>query len=200
MIKLTIEEQKVASNIVSKGLEKAAESLSFFLKEDVVVDHIDNDACDISYTLSILPRNRTNIHLMTTAIMGEMKGVCCLVFSEEEATLIKKNALPEELHNDEAAMKEMGEAFLLELDNIISAAVITEFANKLTTRIFGDVPGLKIVDEEEMLNYFSQQMEEEMLFLNFKAGFKSNTVDFTPEFIWLFDSSFAEKVKNVEEK
>jgi chemotaxis protein CheY-P-specific phosphatase CheC len=195
MTNLTTEEQAIAAEIVYKGLAKAAESLSFFLKESVEVANIDNDTCDVAYNLNIEKKNRTDIHLMTTAIMGEMKGLCCLVFSKEEADLIKKAALPEEIHNDEQAMKEIGEGFLLELDNIISASVITEFANSLETRIFGDVPGLKVLDEDEMFEYLNQQVEEEMFFLNFKANFKSDKVDFAPEFIWMFDNSFAEKVK-----
>ena len=200
MINLTTEEQSVAAKIVADGLAKAAESLSFFLKEQVEVAHIDNEECDIGYTLNIERKDRVDIHLMSTAIMGEMKGLCCLVFSKEEADLVKKAALPEELHNDEQAMKEMGEAFLLELDNIISAAVITEFANRLESRIFGDVPGLEVLDEKGMFEYLNQQAREEMFFLNFKASFKSNIVDFVPEFIWMFDSSFAEKVKQVAQK
>ena len=49
-----------------------------------------------------------------------MKGICCLIFSEEEANHLRSAALPPEILNSPEMMAEMSDGIMLEVDNIIS--------------------------------------------------------------------------------
>ena len=133
---------------------------------------------------------------MITKVIGELNGVCCLIFSEEEADQLRNTALPPEVLNSPEMMAEMSDGIMLEVDNIISASVITQFSNLLKVKIYGGVPALRKVDSTELEKYLQEEINNEMYLVSFKTKFKSSHVSFAPEFIWLFDNTFVESIKN----
>ena len=136
---------------------------------------------------------------MITKVIGELKGVCCLIFSEEEADQLRNTALPPEVLNSPEMMAEMSDGIMLEVDNIISASVITQFSNMLKVKIYGGVPELRKVNSTELESYLQEEINNEMYLVSFKTKFKSSHVSFAPEFIWLFDNTFVESIKNYSE-
>ncbi|MBY0426214.1 MAG: hypothetical protein K2Q22_11300, partial [Cytophagales bacterium] len=86
-----------------------------------------------------------------------------------------------------ASNQALNEAFLLEIDNIISASVITELSNALNLRIYGDVPKLFKVNSKELIDFMSSKIEKHdpssMIFGNTTFQFdKQDSVH--PQFIW----------------
>jgi len=195
MKNLSKEHKAAAKSIISAGLVKAAESLSFFMQEQITIDNTDEDClgCD---PLDLARKDQENIHVLVTKVIGEIGGVCCLIFSEEEAELLRTIALPEEIRSNEAMMAEMADGILLEVDNIISASVISQFSNLLKVRIFGDVPQLFKMNYTEMIDYLKAEISNELYLVSFKTNFHSSKVQFKPEFLWLFNETFMEHVIN----
>jgi chemotaxis protein CheY-P-specific phosphatase CheC len=195
MITFNTQEMQTARNIISAGLVKAAESLSFFMNETITLNEVDQDDQFSVHAIEIEKKNQSNIHLMITKVIGELNVVCCLIFSEEEADQLRNTALPPEVLNSPEMMAEMSDGIMLEVDNIISASVITQFSNMLKVKIYGGVPALRKVDSVELENYLQNEINNELYLISFKTKFKSSHVSFAPEFIWLFDNTFVESIK-----
>ncbi|NDF59933.1 MAG: hypothetical protein EB100_02535 [Crocinitomicaceae bacterium] len=197
MEKLTPSEVDLAREIISQGLVKAAESLSFFMNETISLHDFDAENQLTAANLEFKKKDQTNIQLLITKVIGDLNGVCCLIFSEEEANQLRKSALPPEILESPEMMAEMSDGILLEVDNIISASVITQFSNILKVKIHGGVPSLKKVNSQELENYFKEEINNELYLISFKTSFKSSHVSFAPEFVWLFDDSFIHHIKKL---
>jgi chemotaxis protein CheY-P-specific phosphatase CheC len=197
MEKLSPQEIDVARDIISQGLVKAAESLSFFMNETISLQEFEDENQFSIPHLEISKKGQSNIQLLITKVIGDLKGVCCLIFSEEEANQLRSSALPPEILESPEMMAEMSDGILLEVDNIISASVITQFSNILKVKIHGGVPALKKVNSEELENFFHEEINNELYLISFKTSFKSSHVSFAPEFIWLFDTTFVDCIKNI---
>lgn len=188
-------ELQTAKEIVTAGLTKAAESLSFFMKEPISLDGVNfNNPADAAVLTN---KKGENINLLLTEIIGELNGICCLLFTEDEANKLRHAALPPEIINDSALMTEMRDGILLEVDNIISAAVITQFSNILNRKMHGGVPRIKKISHESINKFIREKLEKDMLIVNFNTHFSSSTINFSPQFIWLFDHSFSQSIANV---
>ena len=92
----------------------------------------------------------------------------------------------------------MTDAILLEIDNIITASVVTQFANILQLKLYGGVPQLDILPQN-VLNPFLNENNKKDHFniIYFNSHFITNHLDINPEFIWLLDDKFFEGVKNI---
>lgn len=185
-----------AKTIINQGLSKAAESLSFFMKEEISFKELSFSINKLNNSIDFTSKFGENIHLLITNVIGELKGVCCLIFSEEEADKLRHTALPKEIIENPALMAEMSDAIMLEVDNIISASVITQFSNILNHKIYGGVPELKKLTVQEMNEYASTNFLKEMYIINFKTQFQSSHLNFNPEFVWLFDNTFLDSIKS----
>jgi len=196
MIELTKKEATVAREIIAKGLGKAAESLTFFMNEPITLKDFKGDELLENPQIALNKKSEEkNILLLTTKVIGELKGVCCLVFSEEEADHLRRASLPPEILNSPEVMSEMSDGIMLEVDNIISASVITEFSNMLKVKIYGGVPDLKRVNYSEMETIIQDDIDNELYLISFKTSFESSKVAFNPEFLWLFDKTFTDTIK-----
>ena len=193
---LTSQEIDVARTIISAGLVKSAESLSFFMNETITLKDFDAEKYLDNPTLELSKKDENNIHLLTTKVIGEMKGICCLIFSEEEADHLRQAALPQEILDSPEMMEEMSDGIMLEVDNIISASVITQFSNLLKVKIHGGVPSLKKVTSKEMEEFITGEVDQELYLISFKTSFESSKANFNPEFVWLFDNTFIDCIKN----
>ncbi len=188
-------ETDVAKEIINIGLGKAADSLSFFSQQKVIIRSSElilkntNEAKDLS------KKTGDNIHVLTTDIVGELNGVCFLIFNEKEVNKLLKISLPASILEDEEQKLIMSEAILKEADNIISASVITQFSNLLKFNIHGGIPNLDIISEKEVLPFLLSRAADSKYFLQISAQFHTEEVDFSPEFIWFLDAKFIDGIK-----
>lgn len=195
MEKISQHELNAASAIINAGLLKAAESLSFFMKETISLDEMDYSFNKASDPADFISKKGNNIHLLLTEVIGELRGVCCLLFTEDEANKLRYTALPPEITSNPEMMSEMSDGILLEVDNIISASVITQFSNILKHKIHGGIPSLKKWSADDINQYIKGKLEGDMLIMSFNTHFVSSKLDFSPQFLWLFDNSFANSIK-----
>ncbi|MGH1335944.1 MAG: hypothetical protein ACRBFS_07430 [Aureispira sp.] len=196
---LNAKELQTAKEVVYNGLQHAAEALSFFMKQPMAVVEMDVSDIALESQGPVSVFKGADAHLLTTDLVGEVEGFCCLIFSKEEAHLLQNSALPPEILNNEEMAAPMREAILLEADNIIAAAVITQFSNLLKRKMHGDVPKLFRLSEEGLQNFIKERLEEGVHVLTFNAELKADKASFSPVFLWFMKEPFIIDIKQLSE-
>ena len=192
-------ELDITKEIINIGIAKAADSLSFFINTKTMIRLLQVDVqvnADEYFPLSRKYPTRKN-YLLTTEIRGELKGKAYLFFNEEEAEKVVSTNLPDSIKNDPVQKAAMTEAFLLEIDNIITASVITQFSNMFQRKVYGDVPSLNILPGNEINSFLSSNHKKGMNLIYFNAQFITGSLEINPEFIWLMDDSFYAEIKKI---
>lgn len=190
-------EIQMAESIINRGLSSAAETLSFFMKEPIVVEQIGVNNLGIADKTPLKLQCTGKAHLLTTEVVGDLEGFCCLIFTEKEAELLQKAALPPEVIDDPVLFETMKDAILLEVDNIIAAAVITQFANLLNRKMHGAVPELSSIDASNFETFIQNFLNAQSHVINFKAKFSAKEKSFSPMFLWFMNESFIDDIKNI---
>ena len=122
--------------------------------------------------------------LFTTEVFGDVTGKSYLLISDEEFALLT-HGIPDS--------KDPGinlkEEFAKELDNILSASVITRLSNELKRKMYGDIPILvgKVHGRIEDIIYddFSEQAKD--VYINSGHFSFSERPTLRPLFIWVVD-------------
>lgn len=194
---LNTKELQTAKEVVYNGLQHAAEALSFFIKQPLSVVQMDVTDLVLESKGPVPVSKGEGAYLLTTDLVGEVEGFCCLIFSKEEAHLLQNTALPAEVLADEAMAATMREAILLEVDNIIAAAVITQFSNLLQRKMHGDVPKLRQLSEQGLQDFIQERLEEGVHVLTFNAKLKAAQDSFSPAFLWFMKEPFIVDIKRL---
>lgn len=124
--------------------------------------------------------------LLTTEIFGDITGKSYLFLSDKEMDLLTVG-----IPVGKDASINLKEEFLKELDNILSASVITKLSNELKVKMYGNIPLLqgktlaKIEDTIE--DDFSEQTEA--IYINAISFFIEGHPEMKPGFVWVLDSS-----------
>jgi chemotaxis protein CheY-P-specific phosphatase CheC len=189
-------EVEVATKLINDGLAMAKTSMEQILQSPITLKKVDFgiDKEDVSKFRS----DANNVNLIKTELLGELKGSCFLVFSESDVEKINKKCLPVNiLEDDSEESKMMMLGFLTEIDNMVAAAVITEFANFLGVDIFGNVPSLHVLAKDKVNDFLAEETTSFDSVIHFKALFKGEELDISPDFIWIFNEKFMDKIKEV---
>jgi chemotaxis protein CheY-P-specific phosphatase CheC len=124
--------------------------------------------------------------LLTTEIFGDISGKSYL-FLSENAMEILTSSIPS-CKNSSTNLKE---EFIKELDNILSAAVITKLSNALTKRMCGDVPVLieKVNSHlNDIINDDFSEVTDEVYINSIYFTFDDHN-GIHPLFVWVLDKS-----------
>lgn len=195
---MDINEQKTANEIVNLGLKKAAESMAFFTKESVRIEAEDVKRESISKIDEIFACRTDELQfVLTTEIKGELSGICYLIFSEAEVERILGVALPESIRSVPEKLQVMGDAILLEMDNIIVASVVTQFSNSFNYKMYGDVPRLSKATCDELKKLMKEENTGKEHFIYFKSEMHTEKLDISPDFVWMLDDKFMDGVKDI---
>ena len=189
-------ELKVATKLIFEGLSMAKSSMEMILQSPISIEQIEYGASDMD--VSKFGGDDSEVHVIKTALMGELKGTSHLIFSEREVSKLYESCLPASIVKDdskESTIMKLG--FLTEIDNMVSAAVITEFSNFLGVEIYGNVPSLKVIKASEIDSYLEEESSELEQIIHFKAVFHGKELDICPDFIWVFHNKFVDKIKDL---
>ncbi|MEP0367955.1 MAG: hypothetical protein ABJN36_19065 [Cyclobacteriaceae bacterium] len=196
--KLNQAELEVASKLVFDGMSMAKKSMEQILQSPISMVKVDYS----DKIKDALPRYakepEQSVHLIKTDLMGELKGMSHLIFTEDEVNKIYRACLPAtiiESQSAESKMMKMG--FLTEVDNMMAAAVITEFSNFLGLEIYGMVPSLDVISSRGINTYLEKQTSGFDSIIHFKANFQGMEMDISPDFIWVFHEEFMNKIKDL---
>jgi len=187
-------ELEAARFIINTGLQGAAKSLSFFMKDTVEVEkaEVNESLAEGDFYQKYL---REPIYVLSTKIVGELEGTCCLIFTQQEAKQFQEAALPKEVTDNPTMFDSMKDAILLEADNIIAASVITQFANLLGKNIHGAVPELKKITPHEFKALLDTYVDDDAYIIDFKTTFISPKEAFSPVFVWFLNQPFIDGIK-----
>lgn len=180
----------MAKSVIETAFNKAAESLSFFLKEEVSAEKSFIFSSEQISTERNTPGQQR--YLLSTRIFGDLKGVCFLILSQEEADRIKKESLPQMAVSEN---KKLEEALLLETDNIISAHAIAQFSRQLQINVFGAPPLLQILPGNLLREQLNKEAGNTSSAFCIKTKFKTHSPGFSAAFIWILESSFVELIR-----
>ncbi|MBL0741099.1 chemotaxis protein CheC [Chryseolinea lacunae] len=177
--------------VMNSGFQRAAVSFSKLINKDVRIVNSDATLLHGEEDFGGIAEEEGELNILITQIIGDISGKSFLIFNRDESQEIYK-ALNTKVSNDA-----LNEAFLLEIDNIISASVIAELSNFLSLEVYGDVPRLAKVQSKDLSAFVSQEMRSDepfsMIFCNttfqFEGGDKVH-----PQFIWKLSSKVFEKV------
>ncbi|WP_420318915.1 hypothetical protein [Ekhidna sp.] len=189
-------EMKIATKLIFDGLSMAKSSMEQILQSPLSIEQIDYVNAELDTQRFGGPEK--DVHLIKTELMGELKGTSHLIFSEAEVSKLYDSCLPESVAKDnskESTIMKLG--FLTEIDNMVSAAVITEFSNSLDMEIYGNVPSLKILKASELNDFIVKDSSEFESIIHFKAVFHGKELDICPDFIWVFHNKFVDKIKGL---
>lgn len=195
--RLNLVELDIMKEIITIGIAKAADSLSFFINEKVILK-LSDIKINIEHN-SPLSRKYPSAknYLLKTEIKGEIKGESYLLFNENESKKIAEKNFPKDAKINSSKKKLMTEAFLLEIDNIMTANVVTQFSNIFQKKIYGDVPSLFMLKGNEINKFLSENHNNELNVIYFNARFNTKSFEINPEFIFMMDDVFFENVKSV---
>lgn len=189
MDKISKELKPVAEEIFLKGYKKASQSFSSLSGDQVSIKNFElhfGEAPDL--LRKIIKTKKPSI--LITDIIGEAKGRSYLVFNEKDTQVV-----PEMLIQKMKSLQsnpDFAEIILKEVDNMVSAAVITEFSNQLKLKIYGDVPKI-IFPEQVNKNWLEAEIEhnQNMFAILSCANFAfEGNIKISPFFIWILDKEF----------
>ncbi len=174
------------------GYLNAASSLSVLVNKKFLFEgfyqtsyRIDSISLDTQYINSL-----GGLTLLTTEVFGDVHGKSYLFLSSHDCEVLTKN-IP---HSGNSKINFHRE-FLKEVDNILSAAVISKLSDGLNMKMYGDVPvWVGAVDEKiaQIINYDFQDRSSEVHVSNIHF-ICDGIPEVRPLFIWVMDAKLSAK-------
>lgn len=183
--------------IINKGYNRAATSFASMIGHKVTIDNKRIDILKDKDSLSNTFKNRANIVLVITSIIGSLRGESYLLLTKEEEDVICKMS-----RNAFGGGTSIENSLILkEIDNILSAAVITEFSNSLNIKIYGDVPHLFEINNVSEFNKTVGEDKEDDYYILANANFEfDGHLSICPVFVWRFEKKLVELIEAIEVK
>lgn len=186
----------IAREFINIGLAKAADSMSIFVKDKIWIRSFGVQLQQLQEITQISEKDGELLVVLKTELQGDVGGVCFLIFNTDDVKKISEVSLPKSVLEDPVKAKEMTKAFLMELDNIVSAAVVTQFANILTLKVHGGIPAYSEYSSHEIDDELRKEISQgsSLLFARVNLGVEGTSL--SPEFIWVLDEEFVLKVRS----
>lgn len=141
---------------------------------------------------SLFSRNDTSL-LITTDVFGDLSGKSYLLISEKEF-----DTLTREIRQSEDPEIDLKLEYAKELDNILSASVITALSNELHLRIYGDIPvvvGKVSGNMDDIIQEDFSGYPDEVYVTAVYFSFEDKPA-LTPFFIWVVNSKDLEGLES----
>lgn len=131
--------------------------------------------------------------MLTTEVFGDLSGKSYLLLSVDELEWITSK-----IPSHAAQRDNMTEEFIKEVNNILSAAVITWLSNHLGCRVYGHVPVLagRLNRSMEDVIHDDFRGSSEHVFVNSVSFFVENHPEVHPTFVWVIDAPLIAKTEH----
>jgi chemotaxis protein CheY-P-specific phosphatase CheC len=174
-------EEDIAKEIIQIGLSKAADALSFFVKDRVLVRPVDLNIGGDPALLAPEPTTGARMFLLGTELKGAIAGSAYLLFNEEDVAFMR----------DTQPLGAIGdEPLMLEVANILTAMVVTQFANILDQVMYGYVPYLEVLPDHNVAHRLKAAVPPGHDAVQFTATFYTDRIRLQPKFVWYMDAHF----------
>ena len=186
-ITLSRQELEFTTQLIEEAFAHSANAFSIFINLSVSIEALKVNE-EIKY-FDQMPTGE--VYSLASELKGDIKGRCYLNFSQEDANKLFKICLSENYRNSE----NMRNGILLELDNILTAAVVTVLSNKLKMSSYAYVPTLTKIDSNKIIEILNNDWIEDKLVFDFYTKFKIQDYTITSEFIWVLESKFINLIR-----
>lgn len=171
------------------GYSNATNSLSQMIKRKIQYNTLHSSLLkvdSINLQKQTINRQKGADVLITTELFGDVTGKSYLLLSQPEYDLITAG-IPE----SKDPTIDLREEFLKEVDNILSASVITRLSNQLNLRMYGDVPLSmgRVNGRLEDIIYDDFNEDNEELYVNTMCFVFDEHPSINPLFVWVLDES-----------
>jgi chemotaxis protein CheY-P-specific phosphatase CheC len=180
MKKLTTTQQDFIKNIIDEGLAHAAQSLSSITNRSF---HVHFTALSDS-NLIINFYDKDELFVLISDLHGEIKGKSLFILTKKQAEQIWNLLIPNSNNT------EMREAILLEIDNIVTASVVTKLANALKKKMYAGVPAMEVKDKDTLQKDILSYLSEDTIEMTSTTLLQAENLSISPTFIWIFAQDF----------
>lgn len=177
-------------NLIEKGLLRATDAFSNTIGEKVMLDQLLISGKKPGIKAG--EQNGLSQHyLLATEIIGDFRGTSYFLLSDKAAFEFLKNSISQ--HKSIAHREEFVIEYLKEIDNIISAAVITDLSDKTQAQMYGDIPQLSVINSDEFKKMIPEKisgdvkLQGESIWAHARLSL-SDQRDHLAHFMWHFDS------------
>lgn len=188
-------ELDVAKELLNIGLSKAADSMSFFTKQKVLLKGLNITFSQFNHK-ELFNKEGENFIITSSEIRGDVEGYTYLIYSENGGNTLAEISLPASIKNDPVQFNEMKRAILLEADNIITGSVTTQFSNMLGLNMYGLVPSDFIGNHKQVENHIFFRSKNGKYMIKCNAELVSDDSKINPEFLWFLDDAFIGAIKD----
>lgn len=168
--------------MMNMGFEKASESFSTLMGRKVSFAHSNTVLIQKEQEFPNLSGEQGQLIILTTEIIGGLSGRSYLILSEQEQAEICACVSP-----SRPVDQKFREALLMEIDNIVSACVISQLANQLSIEVYGDVPHVQYIRADEMQAVLKARIPQETasnILICTTTFLLDNHQHVHPQFIW----------------
>ncbi|MDN5203810.1 hypothetical protein QQ008_20635 [Fulvivirgaceae bacterium BMA10] len=190
---ISVKDREIAAYIIDQGYIRAAASFSTLVNQRVQIENLSiNTYTNADKVLQEIS-NEVKSTIILTEIIGDLAGESYLIFSEPEREQICAYCMKAFASGNGNKLED--ELILKEVDNILSAAVITEFSNQLQIQVFGDVP--KVISKESLFAEHPTAKSKNYFLLSNARFIFEDHLELSPKFLWRLDNHFIDMVKNM---
>lgn len=152
-------EKDLFREIANIGLSKAADSLASIAKDRVLLSVPDIHMAKPNSLVQIITDDEDGeeLFVVQSDIKGELEGKTLLLFSKVQADKFLSKTLETigDYEGSEAALKK---SLLLEISNIITGSIITQFANIFNIDIYSSVPKIPEHDLPKTIDQITKEL------------------------------------------
>jgi|GEM_PF-5453450 len=174
--------------LMNAGYAQAADSFSRFISRPVSLssDHLYFLNGSAQMGLLNIKHGKDPYVVLTTHLIGAVSGRSYLILGPVECQVIF-----DALKSDSMTLNDtLKDAMLLEMDNILSASVISRLSDALKLEIYGDVPMVQRFSGEELKQFMCSELERKntsSLVVN-TTFVLQGLEHIHPHFVWQLDS------------
>jgi hypothetical protein len=187
--------ESLLKTVFESGYSNAAASLSKFISDNIlgINFHYGFHKLGTREFSDLAFFNRTGANLLiTTEVFGDISGKSYLFLSEQDINVLTRGIGGSGNH-----IETLKDEFLTELDNILSASVITKISNELSMKVYGDIPILVGHTDASInsmiMDDFAKRLEE--IYVNAAFFTFENHPTVSPFFVWVVDGNILNTLK-----
>jgi chemotaxis protein CheY-P-specific phosphatase CheC len=195
---LTPLELDLIRELFSMGLASAADSLSMMTGCKIITQSLRIHGYQENSHVNFGLKSKRKVNIFTSYLKGDLAGVSFWTLGLRDSIRLSKLMLGSAGKNrSREAVMELREAVLLEMDNVITAAVVTRMANLLDKRLYGNVPGVEGVDRRKLQAFIQEKVEPIDPAVQILSKIRVVDHAINMEFHWYLPAEFIESLRKL---
>jgi chemotaxis protein CheY-P-specific phosphatase CheC len=175
--------------LMNKGFQRATQAFSVFTGQAVTYSSVQFNMHNQNAFYDA--RLSNDLYIISTQLIGELSGKSYFIFNDAARKEIC------EIMNMYNALEASQEGLLMEIDNMISASVISEMSNSLNVEIYGDVPISKRINAADLYEFVvggsTLNATSDVLFAHTTFEIEKNK-NFRAGFVWKLSDRILEVI------